>query len=849
MIDKKKELENLENKNKEIKKLNSEINSIITDIKNDMEINREKELLEEKIKLEETLKLLNDNLKIKETEIKNLKNSNAVLSEELLETKRTKRTEAIKRIQLIAANKVNVELEEGVMKRLSDYTEMLKEKISKLDKELMNNFSEDADNLRDELKNLTAKVDIFSEKNRKSIIEQKENLLQETSIFYNKIKEETAAKENEFLFEKEKTKFIFEKLVGLKGFNFLGIISIFLGVFLVFRTQLIKILSNNYIKSTSSYLLGMIFLFAGEKFYQKKKKHFAVGLIGGGIGILYLTTLLSTLYLQLFSMTLGLIISVILTGLVIILALRYDSQIIGILAFIGGYLPYGTYIYINRTNIQIYYILAYSLILQAVVLCLAWKKDWIYNKILGFILGTFNMAGLVYYLNYKLHDKLTAFFYIVILTTAYSFIFLNSHKKENRESNIMDYLLLSLNLFIKFLLIFSLIDRTTPSWIKTALVGGVGIIYGFLGGRLKENKVSKIFYIVALGCFILIIPLIVPRNFVVLAWGLETAFLYYLHKKYNSKEIKYAALLVYIVTLFSNFIIRDEMYFLVYLQDLMTIYFSFVLYFLIKKKSYITEIRIFNNIFKYAIFLYSILFINRIIFETMSNMEIMDYRYGVLISLLITLFVLRKVTYNVKQLQDSFSLKFLVIIEIIYLLFINCINVFFGSQSENKIAYIILTGLLILTNIFLFMAARNDIHMCIFKREEKNPFWVLGEAVYILFESYIIMKYGLNFGGTGLAVNTIGLLICGYFVWKGFKVPNRDIRRIGLGIGIYFTAKNFFIDFLQFDNSYRLIAYFSMGAILLGASYIYQTALKKLEKSVNSELKKKNEGEDNEQSK
>ena len=30
MIDKKKELENLENKNKEIKKLNSEINSIIT---------------------------------------------------------------------------------------------------------------------------------------------------------------------------------------------------------------------------------------------------------------------------------------------------------------------------------------------------------------------------------------------------------------------------------------------------------------------------------------------------------------------------------------------------------------------------------------------------------------------------------------------------------------------------------------------------------------------------------------------------------------------------------------------------------------------------------------------------
>ena len=56
MIDKKKELENLENKYKEIKKLNLEISSIITEIKNDVEINRENELLEEKAKLENILK-------------------------------------------------------------------------------------------------------------------------------------------------------------------------------------------------------------------------------------------------------------------------------------------------------------------------------------------------------------------------------------------------------------------------------------------------------------------------------------------------------------------------------------------------------------------------------------------------------------------------------------------------------------------------------------------------------------------------------------------------------------------------------------------------------------------------
>lgn len=64
MIDKKKELENLENKYKEIKKLNLEISSIITEIKNDVEINRENELLEEKAKLENILKSLGKKLEL-----------------------------------------------------------------------------------------------------------------------------------------------------------------------------------------------------------------------------------------------------------------------------------------------------------------------------------------------------------------------------------------------------------------------------------------------------------------------------------------------------------------------------------------------------------------------------------------------------------------------------------------------------------------------------------------------------------------------------------------------------------------------------------------------------------------
>ena len=848
MIDKLKELENLENKYKKIGKINSEIESIIANIKNEAGISREKELLEENERLAKDLKTFHEKMKVREEEIGKLKNSNAVLIEELKEAKKVRRNSEIDKFQNILAEKMNVELESGVTRRLSNYAEEMKRKVKMLEKNLSHEFSDEADSLRDELKKINEKIGDFLEKSNRKTFENKTFLQEESSVFHNKIKEETALKEGEFLFEREKKRFVFEKLIGLKGFNFLGIISIFLGVFLVFRTQFAKILANNYVKSSASYLLGMFFLFAGEKFYQKNKKHFAVGLIGGGIGILYLTTLLSTLYLKLYPMTAGLFISVILTGLVVILSLRYDSQIIGVLSLIGGYLPYGAYIWVNRSNVQIYYVLAYSLILQGIVLGVSWKKDWIYSKIFGFVTGVVNMTGLIYYLNHSIHDKITAFFYIVIFTTAYSFIFLNSHKKENRQSNIIDYVFLSLNLIVKFSLIYSLFDKTTSSWLKAVLVGTVGIIYGFFGDRLKDNKVSKIFYIVALGSFILIIPLIVPEEFVVVAWGAETALLYFFYRKYKNKEMRYGTIAIYLVSLVSNLIVREEKYLLVYIQDLMIISFSFVLYFLIKQKSYKKEVRILNGIFKYLIFTYSIFFVNKVVFDVVTSFETINYGKDALFCILVSLFVLRTVTYRVKKLQDSFSLKFLVIIEIIYLLFMNMYNFFlyisgwsWNIQEEKiPISYLLSLILLIFVNFYLFIVAKNDIHLCFFKKNEKKPLWILEESIYFLCVANIILRIyeysGVLILGAGLALDMVGLLLCGYLVWKGFKVPNRNVRRIGLGIGIFFVAKSFLWDFLRFDNSYKLIAYFSMGAILIGTSYIYQTALKKLEQEVKESL-------------
>ncbi|UYI77995.1 MAG: hypothetical protein OGM09_12660 [Fusobacterium varium] len=129
MIDKKKELELLEEKYKEIKKLNSEAESIISGIKNDVDINRETQLLEEKEKLEKILREIKDELQIKTKEIEDLKNSNVILLEELKESKRLRREKEINKFQEAAAKKVKIDLEDRIISRLSSFRKELYKKL------------------------------------------------------------------------------------------------------------------------------------------------------------------------------------------------------------------------------------------------------------------------------------------------------------------------------------------------------------------------------------------------------------------------------------------------------------------------------------------------------------------------------------------------------------------------------------------------------------------------------------------------------------------------------------------------------------------------------------------------
>ena len=128
-------------------------------------------------------------MKVREEEIGRLKNSNAVLIEELKEVKKVRRNSEIDKFQNILAEKMNVELESGVTRRLSNYAEEMKRKVKMLERNLSCEFSDEADSLRDELKKINEKIGNFLEKSNRKTFENKVFLQEESSVFHNKIKE------------------------------------------------------------------------------------------------------------------------------------------------------------------------------------------------------------------------------------------------------------------------------------------------------------------------------------------------------------------------------------------------------------------------------------------------------------------------------------------------------------------------------------------------------------------------------------------------------------------------------------------------------------------------------------
>jgi uncharacterized membrane protein len=129
-----------------------------------------------------------------------------------------------------------------------------------------------------------------------------------------------------------------EMLIGGKLYNRIGAFALIIGVGLFFKYAVDK----NWINETLRVCIGGTFGFAllglGMWFEKRKAQIFAQGLIGAGVGILYLSAYATFNFYHLVPQIAAFALMSVVTAITLFLAIRTDSLAVSLLGWAGGFL-------------------------------------------------------------------------------------------------------------------------------------------------------------------------------------------------------------------------------------------------------------------------------------------------------------------------------------------------------------------------------------------------------------------------------------------------------------------------------------------------------------------------------
>lgn len=171
-----------------------------------------------------------------------------------------------------------------------------------------------------------------------------------------------------------------EFAVGSKVITFVGIISVFFGVIAFLQYAIANNLISPAARVFLGFLFGLVFIAVGH-FLRKKYDTYATGLIGGGLGIFYISAYAAFSFYGLISEATAFLFFLVITGLGILLSLIYNSKPLIQFSLLGGFIvPL-----IFPLAHSVHAIFPYLIILNLSILIIARFKAWPDLTALGLI--------------------------------------------------------------------------------------------------------------------------------------------------------------------------------------------------------------------------------------------------------------------------------------------------------------------------------------------------------------------------------------------------------------------------------------------------------------------------------
>lgn len=720
-------------------------------------------------------------------------------------------------------------LEKSAISRLSDVSKIVEKELNEDKEDIFSQINE----IKSELVN---RINLKKEK----FNNEKNTIIDELKREYDELKNE---KINNEVLEKKRKHNDIEVKIGLNWINKAGIILLLLAVTTAMKYTY-STWFNSYMKGISGFVLGAILLIGGEWLNRKHKNIFALGLCGGGIGVLYLSVFSSYFILKITNMPISILISILITAVSLVLSQRYMSMTICGISLVGGYLPFFSYAFFeNLSGNQIHIAMLYLLILNILVLALSLNRRWVYINYLSFI---FNIPCLVY-LTFISKSEFFSIGYALLTFIMYLGITLIYPIKEKIKLKIADIILLGLNTVINCLLVYILFEKAGYDSYRGILALIYALSYLGLGQIISKNaseekQTQTLFYITAMTFAILMIPFQFGVKWAALGWLAEALLLITYASRNKAKEMEIAGWTI-LALCFTSFMMFDfyswgEVEYFTLKYTLMTFGIIYILALYISplnqsqlfkytnKGRFLTYYKYFTTI---NTWIYLVRMTYRIYdrYVTISNYYDDFYLY-ISISLITILFAYG--ISKVKSIEDTvikgISIALYLLADLLCLS-LNFIN--HGSAQGDFLRYLSILILLIY-NIFVFFNLKDLLLKLIKNRGFSVEFYPLLLSIYLLGVSTSFLVYQFSLANINLIISLLFLSLSLIYITYGFKKKFMMIRRFGLGLSIFSTGKLFIFDLSYLNTTGKIIAYFCFGIVLIGISFIYQRLKNTLDK-------------------
>lgn len=658
-----------------------------------------------------------------------------------------------------------------------------------------------------------------------------------------------------------------EKFIGENLINKIGIGILVLGIAFFVKYAIDQNWINEIGRVCIGILAGGILIGIAHRMRQTFKAFSSV-LVGGGLAVLYFTIAISFHEYHIFGQTPAFVIMVIITAFAVLLAFAYDRIELAVLALIGGF---GTPFMLSTGEGNYKVLFTYLLILNGGMLALAFKKKWNLVNILCFaftilIYGTWLATKCLNEPNAPYLGALlfgTAFYLVFFLAN----IIYNIRKEVVFKAQEIAMLLSNTALYYAAGMgILYYIDHAAYQGLFTVAMGVFN--FGFAFVLYKRQTVDRNLVFLLIGLVLTFISLAAPvqlqGNHITLFWAAEAVLLLWFSQRSGITLVKGTSIAVTFLMILSLLMDWTKLYMdnttvvlpLFLNKGFITGFVSFVSVFLTlkllknEKETYFAFKEFSLNVYTVSlqVVFVALLYLT---FLLEINYQLMQAHVGFAarsIGLGIYNFGFITIAYSIlrKKIIPPMAAAFMIFSSILIILYLVHYN---NSVIHVRAEYLIekVNGLFFILHFVL--ATLFCAGIFIFNKTTKNALYGRKEIPWLKWATVFLITYigsaelnhiivwmsyspGRYIDGITHQVNKAGYsvlwgIISFVLMQQGMKRKDRMLRVISLSLFFITILKLFLYDIRDISEAGKIVAFISLGVLLLVVSFMYQR-LKKL---------------------